>query len=131
NCGNRAFVFKELLNWFQSAHHLFLHREHLAFEAIFADGKDSLFYFVEQIVHLVLLLVGAAHALSGGGNDFPQNVLVANDLQVVLHVRRSWNESEKAGDERRAAYAVKQVAITQYLGERDQIDCLSCIPKID
>src|SRR5207244_6821656 len=62
---------------------------------------------------------------------FPQNVLVANDLQVVLHVRRSWNESEKAGDERRAAYAVENVAITQDLRERDQIDCLPRVPKID
>src|SRR5207247_9140138 len=60
-----------------------------------------------------------------------QDGFVANDLEVVANVCSGWNEGEKAGDERRAPYAVKQVAITKDLGERDQVDCLSCIPKID
>src|SRR5205807_1123038 len=63
--------------------------------------------------------------------DFAQDVFVANDLEVVPDVCSGWNEGEKTGDERRAPYAVKQEAITQDLGERDQVDRLSCVPKID
>src|SRR6266513_2017575 len=131
NSGNRAFVFKELLDRFKRAHYLLFHREHLAFEPVFTHGEDFLFNFVQQVVHLVLFLISPAYALGGGGNDFAQNIFVANDLEVVPNVCGGWNESEQAGDERRAPYAVKQVAITQDLGERDQVDCLSCIPKID
>ena len=79
----------------------------------------------------VLLFVRAADALGGGGNDLSQNVFVANDLEVVLHVRRGRNEREKARDECRAADAVEEIPIAQDLRERDQVDALSGIPKID
>ena len=48
-----------------------------------------------------------------------------------MHVRRSWNESEQAGDERRAAYVFQKMPITQHLGKRDQVDRLPRVPKID
>ena len=71
---------------------MLFHREHLAFETVFAHGEDSLFHFVEQIVYLVLFLVSAANALGGGGNDFQQDVLVANDVEVVADVRGGRNK---------------------------------------
>src|SRR5205809_4390146 len=126
-----AFTLVKLLNRLDGVHHLVFHREHLAFEAVFADGENSLFHFVEQIVYLVLFLVSAAHALGGGRNDFPQDVLVSNDVEVVADVSGSWNESEQTGDERRTADAVEKMPITQHLGKRDQVDCLRRIPKID
>ena len=60
-----------------------------------------------------------------------QNVFVANDLEVVLHVGRRRNEREKARDKCRAADAVEQIPIAQHLRERDQVDALSGVPKID
>ena len=73
---------------------MFLHREQLAFEAVFAHRENALFYFVEKIVYFVLLLVGAPDTLGGGRNDLAQDVFVANDLQVVLKIRRRRNERE-------------------------------------
>src|SRR5262249_10881193 len=84
-----------------------------------------------QTVDLVLLLVRASHTLSGGGNDLTQNVFVANELQVVLHVGRGRNEGEQIRDERRAADAVEQIPVAQHLCERDQVNRLPCVPKID
>ena len=46
----------EFLDRLDRLHHLVLHRQHLSFEAIFADGEDLLLHFVEQIVDFVLLL---------------------------------------------------------------------------
>src|SRR6266480_2266399 len=131
NSGNRAFVFKELLDRFKRAHYLLFHREHLAFEPVFTHGEDFLFHFVEQVVHLVLFLISPAYALGGGGNDFAQNIFVANDVEIISNVCSGWNESEQAGDERRAAYVFQKMPITQHLGKRDQVDRLPRVPKID
>src|SRR5439155_5019146 len=129
--GDAAFTLVQLLNRLHGVHHLVFHREHLAFEAVFAHGENALFHFVEQIVYLVLFLVSTAHALGGGRNDFPQDVLVANDVEVVADVRGGWNEGEQTRDERRAADTVKKMPITQYLRKRDQVDRLRRITKID
>jgi hypothetical protein len=126
-----TFALVKLLDRLDRFHHLVFHGKHLALKAIFADGENSLFHFVEQIVDLVLLFVGTPNALRAGGNDFAQDVFVAHDLEVILHVRRSWNEREKARDEGRAAYAIEKMPITQDLRERDQVDRLSSVPKID
>src|SRR5205807_5242806 len=129
--GDAAFTLVKLLNRLDGVHYLVFHREQLAFETVFAHGENALFHFVEQIVYFVLFLVSAAHALGGGGNDFPQDVLVANDVEVVADVRGGWNEGEQTRDERRPTDTVKKMPITQYLCKRDQVDRLRCIPKID
>ena len=90
---------------------MIFHREHLAFEPIFADVENLLFHFVQQAVDLVLLFVRAADTLGGGGNDLSQNVFVANDLQIVLHVGRGRNEREQIRDQRRPADAVEQIPV--------------------
>src|SRR5437773_2375751 len=126
-----ALSFVELLNRLDCLHYLVLHGKHLTFEAVFADREDSLFHFIEQIIHLVLLFVGAPYALGRGGNDLAQDVLIANNLEVVPDIRSGRNEGEKAGDKCRAAYAVEKVPITQHLCECDQVDRLSRIPTID
>ncbi len=90
-----------------------------------------MFHFVEQVVDLVLVVVGTARALGAGADDLAQNVFVADDLEVVADVCGRRDESEKAGDERRAADQVEQVPITQDLREGDEVDALAGIPKID
>src|SRR4029077_14066442 len=67
----------------------------------------------------------------GGGNDLSQNIIVANDLQIVSHVRRGRNEREQVRDESRTADAIEEVPIAEHLCERDQINALSRVPKID
>src|SRR6266540_870873 len=129
--GDAAFTLVQLLNRLDGVHHLVFHREHLAFEAVFAHGENALFHFVEQIVYLVLFLVSTAHALGGGRNDLPQNVFVANDVEVVPDICGSRDKGEQTCDERRAANAVEKMPITQYLCERNQVDRLPCVPKID
>src|SRR5213596_172398 len=129
--GDAAFTLVQLLNRLDGVHHLVFHREQLAFETVFAHGENALFHFVEQIVYLVLFLVSTAHALGGGGNDFPQDVLVANDVEVVADVRGGRNKGEQTCNERRAANAVEKMSITQHLSKRDQVDRLRRVPKID
>ena len=90
-----------------------------------------MFYFVEKIVHLVLFLVSAPNTLCRGSDDFAQNVFVANDVEVVLHVRRRWDEREQARDKCGAAHAFEQIPITQHLRERDQVDRLPRVPKVN
>ena len=90
---------------------MIFHRQHLPFEPIFADLEDFLFHFVQQTVDLVLLFVGTTDTLGGGGNDLAQNVFVADDVQVVLHVGRGRNEREQIRDERRPADAVEQIPV--------------------
>src|SRR5436309_14111924 len=84
--GDAAFTLIKLLDRLDGVHHLVFHREHLAFEAVFAHGENTLFHFVEQIVYLVLFLVSTAHALGGGRNDLPQNVSVAKDVEIVRYI---------------------------------------------
>ena len=72
----------------------------LTFETIFADGVDFLLYFVEQVVDLLLLFVGAARAFRAGADDFAQNVFVADDLEVVADICGGRDEGEKARDKR-------------------------------
>ena len=69
DAGNAAAAFPELLDRFERAHHLLLHPGHLALEAILADRENLLLHLIEQVVHLVLLFVGAAHAFRAGGDD--------------------------------------------------------------
>src|SRR6266567_6469360 len=90
--GDAAFTLIQLLNRLDRVHHLVFHREQLAFEAVVAHGENALFHFVEQIVYLVLFLVSAANTLGGSGNDFKQNVLVTNNIEVVADVCGGWNE---------------------------------------
>src|SRR5262249_35132677 len=105
--GDAASALVEFLNRLDRFHDLVLHGKHLASEPVFADGEDFLFHFVEQIVHFILFFVRASHALGGGGNDLTQDVFVANDLQVVLHICCGRNERKQVGDERGAADAVE------------------------
>ena len=60
-----------------------------------------------------------------------QDVFVANDLEVIADICRRRDESEKAGDERRAADCLEHIPIAQDLRERDQVDPLTGIPEID
>src|ERR1051326_7027872 len=129
--GDAASVLVEFLDRLDRVHHLIFHREQLAFEAIFAHGENALFHFVEQIVYLVLFLVSAADALGGGGNDLAENVLVANDFEIVADVRGSGNEGEQTRHKRRAAHGVKKMPITQDLSERHKGDRLRRVPEID
>src|ERR1041385_6390084 len=127
--GDAAFPLVELLDRLDGLHCMVFHREHLAFEPVFAHGENALFHFVEQIIYLVLFLVSASNTLGGGGNDFTQDVFVANDVEVVADVCSGWNEGEKTSDKCSAADAVEKVPIAQHLSKRDQVDRLSRIPK--
>ena len=51
-----------------------------------------------KIVHFVLFLVSATHAFGAGGDDLAQNIFVANNLEVVVKIRRRRDEGEQAGD---------------------------------
>ena len=119
NSGDPAFALVKFLDRLDRFHHLVLHREHLPFEAVFTDRKDSLLYFIEKVAHFVLFLVGAAHALGGSGNDLAQNVFVADDLEVVADVRGSRHKGKQASDKRGAADTLEQISIAQHLRERD------------
>ena len=106
-------------------------RQHLTFETVFADRKNLLLYFIEQIVHFILLFERTAHAFSAGGDDLAQNVFVANDLEVVADIRRSRHKREKTRDERSAADGFEQVPVAENLREGDQVDALTGIPEFD
>ena len=131
DASDTAFALVELLDRFDRLHYLVFHREHLTFETVFTHGENALFHFVEQIVHFVLLFVCAPDTLGGSQNDLAQNVFIANDLQVVFNIRGSRDEREQAGDKCRTAHAFEEVSVAQDLRERNQVNCLSGIPKID
>ena len=101
---------------FDRVHDLVLHGQDLALETIFADGENFLFYFVEKRSHFVLFLVGATHAFGAGDDDLAENIFVANDLEVVIDVRRGRDEGEKAGDERGAADCLEHILVAQTSG---------------
>src|SRR5207302_1505275 len=77
-----------------------------------------------------LLFVSAPHTLGRGNDDLPQNVFVANDLQVITDVRGGWDEREQAGNKSRAADGLEQVPVAQKLRERDQVNPLIGIPQL-
>src|SRR5206468_3098392 len=93
--GDAAFTLVQLLDRLDRVHHLVFHGKHLAFEAVFAHGENALF------------LVSTAHALGGGRNDLPQNVFVANNVEVVPDICGGRDKGEKAGDKCGAADAVE------------------------
>src|SRR6267378_711513 len=129
--GDAAFTLIKFFDRLDRFHHLVLHRKHLAFEPVFADGENFLFYFVEKVSDLVLFFVSATNALGGGGDNGAQNVFVPDDLEVVTDVRGGRHEGEETRYQRRAADCFEQIPIAQHLGERDQIDRLAGVPKID
>src|SRR2546425_2903941 len=131
NSGDAAFALVEFFDRLDRFHHLVLHRKHLAFEAVFADGENLLLYFVEKIADLILLFVSAAHAFGGGGDDGAQNVFVPDDFEVIAEVRGRRYKGKKARYQCGAADCLEQISIAQNLRERDQIDRLSRVPKID
>src|SRR5207244_11583343 len=87
NYGDAASALVEFVDGLDRFHYRVLHREHLAFETVFADGENPLLYFVEKIADLILLFVSAAHAFGGGGDDGAQNVFVPDDFEVIAEVR--------------------------------------------
>ena len=90
--GDSAFALVKFLDRLDRFHDLILHGKHLTFEPVFADCEDLLFHFVEQIIHFVLLFVGAPHAFGRRRNDLAQNVFVANDLEIVVE---RWPQSAR------------------------------------
>ena len=50
-----------------------------------------------------------------------QDEFLADDFAVIPSIRRCGREGEQFRDERRAAYLVEQVPVTQDLGERDYV----------
>src|SRR5437762_11798689 len=111
DAGDPAFALVKFLDRLDRFHHLVLHREHLPFEAVFTDRKDSLLHFIEKVAHFVLFLVGAAHALGGSGNDLAATVFDAADLEVVADVRGSRHKGKQASDKRGAADTLEQISI--------------------
>src|SRR5713226_8894212 len=70
DAGDGAFALVEFLDRLDRPHHLIFHRDHLTFEAVFADRENSLLHFIKETTYFILLLVSAADALGGGGDDF-------------------------------------------------------------
>ena len=97
----------ELLDRFDRFHDLVLHGEDLAFETVFADRKNFLFYFVEQVVHFVLFFERAPDALGAGCDDLTKDVFVADDFEVVGDVRRRRDKREQTRHGRRPADSFK------------------------
>ena len=131
NSGDAAAPLIELLDRLDRLHHLVLHRQDLAFEAIFADGENLLLHFIEEIVHFILFLEGTPDAFRAGRDDLAQNVFVPDDFEVVTDVGGRGHERVEIRYQRRAADRFKQISVAQNLGERDQVDGLACVPKID
>ena len=60
-----------------------------------------------------------------------QGPFLLKNLDVIGRVRRRRDEGEELGDEGRAADLVELVAVPQHLRERDEIDRLRGVPKLE
>ncbi len=76
-------------------------------EAVFGDLENRSLRLVEQIVGVLLGVVGAAEDFGGRLDQPPQRRLLFDDLRVVLDVGRSRDAVGERGDVRRAANFVE------------------------
>jgi|SRR5262249_25368515 len=58
----------------------------------------------------------------GCADRLAENVFVANDLDIIAHVRSRRDESAQVRDEMRAAYAFEQLSVAQRISDRDEIN---------
>src|SRR6266403_438125 len=77
-----------------------------------------------------LFLVGAAHPFGAGDDDLAENIFVADDLEVVVDIRRRRDKGEQAGHERGATDCFQHILVAQRLSEGDEIDRLARAPLL-
>jgi len=68
-------------------------------ETVVAYPENIVFYFIEKRPHFALFLVSAAHAFGASEDNLAENIFVADDLEVVVDIRRRRDKGEQAGHE--------------------------------
>ena len=84
----------QLLDRVDGLHHLVLHARRLVLEAILRDREDLRLHVVEQVRHVVLLVVAARGVFGADVDDLPEGVFLLQDLDVIGGVRGRREEGE-------------------------------------
>ena len=109
---------------------MFLHSQELAPETVVADLENIVFYFIKERPYFALFLVSAAHPFGASEDDLAENIFVADDLEVVVDIRRRRDKGEQTGHERGAPDCFQHILVAQCLGEGDEIDRLARAPLL-
>ena len=102
--------------------HQFLHGIGAALHAFFANLQDIALYFVQESIDIALALKSLSDNGGAGMDHFPQDILLANNGEIVLKIGRRRHRVGQRRDKREAADGVELLFVLEALLEGDGID---------
>ena len=120
--GQRALALMVIFDGGDRLANQFLHRIGGGLDAFFADLENVAFDFVEQCVHFAFMLVGAADDACAGENHLSQDILLANNGEVIIEIRGGRNGVGQRRNEGDAADGIELLFVFEALLERDGVD---------
>ena len=113
-----------LMNHVLDEHGLRLH-------ALFAQAKNVRLHFIHERVHFALVLIHARHHVGAGGDHFPQNVFLADDVDVEREVRRARHHVRQRGEVGDAADGFELLLVLQPLLHGDDVNGLLAVIHLE
>jgi len=107
------------------------HRLVVALEVAAGDGVEVLFGLVEQVEDVGAVVVGVAGGLGADADQFAQDVLLADDARVVLHVGAAGHLAGELADVEGAAHHVQLPALLELLGDGEDVDGLIILEEVE
>ena len=100
------------------------HRLVVALQVAACDGIEVLLRFVQQIEHVSGVVVGITGHLRADADHLAQDVLLADDTRVILHVRTARHFVGELADVEGSANDIQFAALLQLLGHGQDVDRL-------
>ena len=93
--GDRSTVFVKLLNLLNGVHDELLCRPQVDLDVVVGERENLLFNAVQQSVDLLVVIVAVAYHAVAGHDHLTQEVLLADNVDVVVRVGGGRNKREE------------------------------------
>ncbi len=128
--GHRTPILIQFFDLFDRLHHEIFGGNNLRFDVFSSDRKNLFLCVVQKRLDFPLLIVALSGKLVAREDQPTQDVLLADDINVVAGVCRGRNKAVKSAQIFRTADLFQLIPIFESLLERDEIDWLTLITEL-
>ena len=129
--GHRTAILIQFFDLFDCLHDEIFGRNNLRFDVFSSDRKNLFLSLIQQRLDFPLLIVALSRKPVAGGDQPAQDVLLANDIDVVACVGGGRNKVVEIAQIFRTADLFQLISIFESLLERDEIDWLALIAELE
>ena len=121
----------QFFDLFDCLHDQIFGRNNFGFDVFSGDRKNLFFSFIQQRFDFPLLIVALSRKPVAGGDQPAQDILLADDIDVVARVGGGGNKVVKIAQKFRSADLFQLISIFESLLERDEVDWFALVAELE